>query len=98
MAHLSLSPQSKRDLMEIGLYIARQSGSRKRADNFVDSIYQTCDMLATNPQMGQLRPEFASGQYRSFSVGNYVIYYSGIPDGIRVARILHGARDHGSLL
>ncbi len=48
--------------------------------------------------MGQLRAEFATGQFRSFSVGAYVIYFQPMKDGIRVARILHGARDHGALL
>ena len=55
-------------------------------------------MLVAQPEMGELRSEFATGRYRSFSVGNYVIYYSPVPDGIRVARVLHGARDHRALL
>jgi len=32
------------------------------------------------------------------SVGNYVIYFCSAPDGLWVARVLHGARDHGPLL
>jgi len=48
--------------------------------------------------MGERRPEFATGQYRSFSVGNYVIYFRPIEDGILVARVQHGARDHRGLL
>ena len=51
-----------------------------------------------HPEMGELRAEFATGCYRSFSVGNYVIYYAPAPDGILIARVLHGARDHNSLL
>ena len=98
MSRPIISSEAKRDLVEIGLYIARQSGSQERADHFLDSIYQTCQILATQPEMGQLRTEFATGLYRSFSVGNYVIYFRPTSDGIQVARILHGARDHDALL
>ena len=98
MPRLEVSPAANRDLVEIGLYIAQQSGSQQRADSFLDSIFQTCEMLATQPEMGELRTEFATGRYRSFSAGNYVIYYCPVPDGIRVARVLHRARDHHALL
>jgi plasmid stabilization system protein ParE len=30
---------------------------------------------------------------RRFHVGNYIIYYEPIPSGIRVLRVLHGARE-----
>jgi plasmid stabilization system protein ParE len=48
--------------------------------------------------MGELRSEFSTGAYRSFSVGNYVIYFKPAVDGVRIARVLHGSRDHGELL
>jgi toxin ParE1/3/4 len=70
----------------------------ERTDNFLDLIYQTCEMLASNPEMGEVRREFITGLYRRFTVGNYVIYFRPIDNGIRVARILHGARDHEALL
>jgi toxin ParE1/3/4 len=98
MARLDISPEANRDLIEIGLYIARQSGSQERADSFLDFIQQTCQMLSTQPAVGELRTEFATGRYRSFSVGNYAIYYRPVTDGILIARILHGARDHNTLL
>lgn len=98
MPRLEISPAANRDLVEIGLYIAQQSDSQRRAESFLDSIVETCEMLAAQPEMGELRTEFATGRYRSFSVGNYVIYFCQAPDGIRIARVLHGARDHHSLL
>ena len=79
-------------------HIARQSGSRQRAESFLDLIQRTCEILATQPEMGELRTEFATGRYRSFSVGNYVIYFRPVSDGIFIARVLHGARDHNALL
>ena len=55
MPRLEISPVANRDLVEIGVYIAQQSGSRERADAFLDSILQTCEKLATHPKMGERR-------------------------------------------
>ena len=98
MARLDISPEASRDLVEIGLYVAQHSGSWQRADALLDLIHHTAEMLAARPEMGELRTEFATGRYRSFSVGNYVIYFCPVPDGILIARVLHGARDHSALL
>ena len=84
------------DLREIGRHIAKDNPAA--ADRLLARIEDVCQLLARNPEMGQGEPGLARGQYRSFSVRNYVIYYIPTPDGITVARILHGARDHGRLL
>jgi toxin ParE1/3/4 len=97
MGRLEVSPEAERDLEDIAFYIAEQSSSLDRSRSFLQLIQRTCKLLATQPEMGQLRPEFATGNYRSFTVGNYVIYFRPIDDGIRIARILHGSRDHESL-
>jgi len=98
MARVQRSSQAELDLVEIGIYIARQSGRRETAVRFLDKIDEECRLLASHPEMGQLRPEFATGKYRSSVVGNYVIYYVPSEDGIIVARVLHGSRDHQALL
>jgi plasmid stabilization system protein ParE len=57
-----------------------------------------CDLLAANPEMGELWTEFSTGTYRSFSVGNYIVYFKPAVNGVHIARILHAARDHGEFL
>lgn len=47
--------------------------------------------------MGRLRQELRPG-LRSFPVGNYLILYYPIPEGIAILRIIHGARDLERLL
>jgi toxin ParE1/3/4 len=42
--------------------------------------------------MGTARDNLAPG-LRSFPVGNYLVFYRITPEGIEVARVLHGARD-----
>ncbi len=98
MVRLKLSPDARRDLVSIGVDIARRSGSRETARRFLNRVMAVCDLLAANPEMGELRTEFSTGTYRSFSVGNYVIYFQAAVNGVHIARVLHGSRDHGDLL
>jgi toxin ParE1/3/4 len=44
------------------------------------------------PNMGRSREEIARN-LRSFPVGNYVVFYRIIEEGIEVLRVLHGSRD-----
>jgi toxin ParE1/3/4 len=97
MSRLELSPSAEQDLIDIGADIAARSGSRETAKRFLRRVIAVCDLLAENPEMGELRTEFPSA-YRSFSVGNHVIYFKPAVDGVRIARVLHGARDHTELL
>ena len=46
--------------------------------------------------MGRSREELVP-KLRSFPVGNYVIFYQPISDGVEIVRVLHGSRDIESL-
>lgn len=52
-------------------------------------------MLLENPLAGRERRELRFG-LRSFAVGNYVIFYVALPDGIEVVRVMHGRQDINS--
>ncbi len=81
------------DLDEIWLYIARKSVSA--ADRQLAKLHKTFQLIATHPDMGEQRPEFAGGDCRSFSAGSYVVYYRKFDGGVEVVRVVHGARDMG---
>ena len=49
-------------------------------------------MLAEMPESGRQREKLAP-ELRSFAVGNYVIFYRPIENGVEIVRVLHGARD-----
>jgi toxin ParE1/3/4 len=53
---------------------------------------QKFKFLKEYPFVGEARPELAA-DLRSFSAGNYVIFFRPITDGIQVVRVLHGSRD-----
>jgi len=49
-------------------------------------------MLAANPLAGRTRDDLAP-KIRSFPVGNYIIFYLPLSDGVEVVRVLHGRQD-----
>jgi toxin ParE1/3/4 len=55
-----------------------------------------CWVLAENSTIGTARPDLLPN-LRSWSVGNYVIFFRPMSDGIDVVRVVHGARDVGKL-
>ena len=85
-----LSALAERDLEEIWFYVA-DNASPATADRLIDAIIDRFELLAEQPGMGRLRPEFGSS-VRSFAVENHVIYYRHDAD-VLIARVLHGRRD-----
>lgn len=82
------------DLLEIWDYIA--DDSLDRADEFLDRIEGKLQTLARNPGMGRRREELLPG-LQSFPIGNYVVFYREIENGIDVIRVLRGSRDIGEI-
>ncbi|MDF5714977.1 MAG: type II toxin-antitoxin system RelE/ParE family toxin [Rhizonema sp. NSF051] len=70
--------------------------SDDRADWFLQKIESKLKMLVETPGMGRKRDELVPN-LRSFPVGNYLIFYRPVNQGIEVIRVLHGARDIPSI-
>lgn len=94
MSHYRLTPEAREDLDEIWLYIAADNPNA--ADGFLDTLYERFVLLAGQPLLGRARPELAL-HLRSFAVGNYVIFYRPMADGVEIARVLRGSRDIDAL-
>lgn len=82
--------QARLDLDEIWLFVAQNS--LESADRLIDEIKEMCRRLAENPRMGRSR-DALTPDLRSFPVGNYLIFYQPLSDGIEVIRVLSGSRD-----
>lgn len=95
MARVVRSPAALRDAVRIWAYVALDNVAA--ADALIDRLDEKLTLLAENPGLGTPRPEFRA-DLRSVAVGNYVIFYTSVPDGIRAVRILHGARHIGRAL
>ena len=88
-----LSALAEQDLDEIWSYVA-EDANPTTADRLMDGIIDRFELLAEQPRMGRLRPEFGAG-VRSFTVENHVIYYRHEGD-VLIARVLHGRRDQAA--
>lgn len=59
----------------------------------METIRRTCETLASQPELGELRRDFGVPDCRCFSVGNYLIFFRQVNQSIEVSRIIHGSRD-----
>ena len=61
-----------------------------------ERFHETLELLGEMPRSGQLREEISPPgrefRYRTV-LGSFVVVYEAADDGIRVARVLHGARN-----
>lgn len=92
MPRVIRTPLARRDLKEIGSYIARESRSRDVALRFLDVIDRKCALYAREPALGELCTDLGS-EVRRFPTGNYIVFYRALADGIEILRVLHGNRD-----
>ena len=94
MKRYRLSHCADLDLDEIGDYIAEHNPTA--AVRQVEKLHRKFATLARHPLLGQACDDLRRG-LRMFSAGSYVIFYTPCDDGIRVVRVIHGARDFNSL-
>jgi toxin ParE1/3/4 len=95
MTRVVLTDAAKQDQLEIWLYIAADNPDA--ADRLLDEMDETLRLLAGAPGLGRVRDDIAPG-LRYFPIGNYLILYEALPDGITVVRLVHGARQLARLL
>lgn len=94
--HIESTPEAIKDLDAIWDYIAQDS--IPATDRLFDELQYRFELLAKNPELGELQPLLADGSYRRFCFRKYVIYYRPIVDGIVLVRVLHGSREHEKLI
>jgi toxin ParE1/3/4 len=90
MARVVKRPQAEADLDDMWWHIAQDNPDA--ADRLLDTIDERCALLAQFPLVGTSRDKLIPG-LRSVPVGNYLVFYLPLDDGIEVVRVLHGARD-----
>ena len=90
MPRLRFSAESKDDLKQIAIYIARDKPIAAR--QWVVKIKEKCSVVAKYPNTGDERPEL--GEYiRSTYVGSYVIFFRRAEDVVEIVRVIRGDRD-----
>ena len=93
MRQLIYTEDANANLVEIALYIAKQSASRKVAFNFTNRLREKCRHIAALPStLGRARPELRV-DIRSFPYQGYVIFFRYGVETFEIINILHGSRD-----
>ena len=67
------------------------------AEQMAERLTKQAGALAEHPMQGKAVPWKESG-LRMWPIGNYIIFYRPIGQGIEVVRVLHGARDYMTIL
>lgn len=89
------------DLTEHVDYLARQNPTA--ALRFIEAVERAFERLAQNPKLGPLQ-DFDHPALRTVrrwpipAFSTYLIFYQITDEGVRVLRVLHGARDIPALL
>ncbi len=90
MAKYIIARQAREDIDEILAYIAADNLDAAIALN--DRLTELFEMLVNYTKIGRERPELKE-DLRSFSEGNYLIFYRRWAGKIAIVRVLHGSRD-----
>jgi len=92
MKGYELSSEALADLQEIWVHIAVDNPSA--ADKLEAEIYQACELLVKNPRLGHHRRDLTDEPVLFWTVrDHYLVIYYGKEKPLKVARILHAARD-----
>jgi len=85
--------EAELDLLDIVDFISRDKP--KTARLWLQRIRETCQTLSAHPNVGEVGSRVGYLDCRSFSVGNYVIFFRSMNDGMEVVRVIHGSRNFG---
>ncbi len=91
MAEPQYSALAANDLFENADFIARDRPMA--AEKWIDSVQSTCEMLANNPGVGEVRQTRSLGPCRSFVLGSYVIFFRPFRETVEIVRIIRADRD-----
>lgn len=96
MSRYVVSDNAQRDLEDIWDYIAHDNVGA--ADRWAEKLYGAIELLAHNPGIGHLRADLTDLPLLFWSVGDYLLIYRSIEDGIEMVAITQGSRNIPKLL
>src|SRR5690242_18656386 len=90
MTRLIYSRHAEAELVDIAAYIAMDS--ERTAEAFVARLRAKAQRIAMSPRIYRLRDDIAPG-VRLAALGDYVILFRIVENGIVVLHVTHGARE-----
>ena len=89
MSRFDLAAIALKDLEDLYDYIADDNPAA--ALQVLIEMEEGFELLAERPMLGVKRPEYGH-RMRMWPIGEYLIFYRPMNDGVRVARVLHSKR------
>jgi toxin ParE1/3/4 len=102
-SQVEVRPQAIKDLANIAVYLAEESGNDELAFRFLDAAEATFAKLAAMPEMGATRdfrdPRLDSVRmWRITGFDSHLVFYRPTDSGVEIIRVFHAKRDIESLL
>ena len=93
---VSYSPRAELDFLEIADFVSDRS--IPAAFDVIARIEAAVLRLGDMPRIGRERDDLGRPDFRSISVGDWVVVYRVQSDNVRITRIIHGARNLRAIL
>ncbi len=90
MTRFVVSPRARADLRDIWEFTERR-WSEEQAEKYNLQIERAIEFVAADPRRGQRFS--AKGGFLMYPTGSHVVFYTRVPDGIDIVRILHASMD-----
>ena len=100
MFTVNVSPQAAEDLLEIKFYIENELQNPIAAHNTIETIVNTYEDLAEDPDVGIPVDRYVSfpTDYKFVLANNYSIFYRIEKDIVKIIRIMYSRRDFAKIL
>ncbi|HEY5313922.1 MAG TPA: type II toxin-antitoxin system RelE/ParE family toxin [Pirellulales bacterium] len=96
MTKAVFTTEAEQDLGRIVDFIARNSVLA--ALSWLQEMRAVCDLIATQPGIGQPMQTARFGDVRRHVAGNYLIYYQSNGAAVCIVRVVHGTREQDRLI
>jgi toxin ParE1/3/4 len=93
MKRIQLAPAARRDLDEMCLYNAHESGSDEVATRLIERVTDKFALFSRFPFIGRTLGLDRHPDVRTFPVDRYVVFYRPAGNEIRILRVIHASRD-----
>ena len=97
---LFFTDSAKRDLNRALDYIEFVLKNKEASNHLLDFVEKNMSLLASNPKLHPIvnDPVLSSWHIRTFSIKNYIVFYTIIDKTIYIIRFLSSRRDWESIL
>jgi plasmid stabilization system protein ParE len=92
MISFEISPPAKADLDSIRTYYSVELDNLELSERILTELHNAFRRISRTPEIGHFRTDLAPKPFRFWKVNSYLIVYE-ISDVVKIARVIHAARD-----